>query len=297
MTMSQSIPCYTPAFVTTLVENGQAEQVQTLSWADQVRRSAPLNAMTASALLLDPQAFNISQQEQAATVEQPLDGWQQQLSQACINLFTFAGLTLRERLYALGLLLNQAQQLAGQADAAVLLDHWLDNLQQLIEQGQLSQELARVPAIPTLRLAALRRLGDTQLDLTSLDTMVGLSLSLKLNELSFLSDEYLADELMLLDRSQNIMAEHGYIIANFLLYRCYHDIFPGDDSDNYLARYYLLCNDLFALTMLGAFLIEELGDMDQQQWAVLFSSWAIHTNQHPLDDAGQDPLLQGLALI
>lgn len=301
---------YSPEFVLRLhemktpctCESCQKEPaLSPLNWANESRHSARLECdQVAHAMLLDPQSFvlhsaKIPAQEGAM---EPLSAWHRAVNQGCINLLICGDLNTEEKLYASGVFLSKMQRVAGDNDLNAVSECW----QQLLEMaanGALSQQFRQLPEIETYKLEQLRHISQLPVD-AALDPLSAMALMLKLNELNVLSDDYLADSLHEIkqDTSLALFAEvHPSLWTNYFVYRCYHDVFPGRDPQNYSHAFLSLCVDYFSLNVLCSLLAQSDCPPDEDNVPALFADWRRTAALRDAATLSADPLLMGLSLL
>lgn len=255
-------------------------------------------------LLLNPQAFvlQISQGETQGAVE--LTAWDEMLNQQCINLAVHPALSLEASLYALGVLLSKAQQYLADdnCDPAQLVALG-EQLAQLAERGVLEQQLAMLPPIEENLIAALKAMGAMRLDL-NLPLAEKMSVMLKLSELGVMSASRLSERLLELQASlqrSEWVTTQPHILRNVLLYRLYHDVFPGPGCENYGAAMFSLAQDFFQLKMLIAVGMGGEQSLAENRLTALFSAWYRWRQANPTvmqkDHSADYSLLCGLSLL
>lgn len=271
----------------------------------QVRESLdPGCESVARELLLNPQAFvlQISQGEVQEAVE--LTPWDEMLNQQCINLAVHPSLSLEVSLYAIGVLLSKAQQYLNDDNCdPTLLMSMGEQLAQLAENGVLEEQLALLPAIEENGLAALKAMGAMRLNL-NLPMAEKMSVMLKLSELGIMPDGRLSERLHELQarlQESVLFAGHPHILRNVLIYRLYHDVFPGIRCENYGAAFLSLAQDFFQLKMLSVMAMGEANNLAEDRLIVLFSAWYSWRQANPtiVDEAhsADYSLLCGLSLL
>ncbi|WP_336818562.1 hypothetical protein [Cedecea sp. MMO-103] len=235
-------------------------------------------------LLLNPQAFvlQISQGEVQGAVE--LTAWDEMLNQQCINLAVHPTLSLEASLYALGVLLSKAQQYLDDdnCDPALLMSMG-EQLAQLARHGVLEQQLALLPPIEDPCLTALKAMGAMRLALT-LPIAEKMSVMLKLSELSVMPASRLSERLVelraSLQRCEWLTAQ-PHILRNILIFRLYHDVFPGVGCKNYGAAMFTLAEEFFQLKMLIAMAMGEEASLSEDKLMTLFSAWERWRKANP----------------
>ncbi|MBB1198992.1 hypothetical protein EGM70_01555 [Enterobacteriaceae bacterium 89] len=272
---------------------------------NQQRESLSMNCeAAASAILLDPEAFVLSATREKAQGEQLLTPWKEMLNQQCINLAVHPAMSLEVCLYAIGVLISKAQQYRdnGESDPAMLAS-MAEQLMLLAEQGVLERQFGELPAIPQNRLSALKMMGSLRLNL-NLPMAEKMGVMLKLSELSIMPPARLEERLAGLDftkRQITLFSEQPHILRNLLIYKLYHDVFPGVECANYGEAYLALATTFFRLRTLCAIAAGERGELSNEQVVTFISALSAWEQQHPLttDDAhtADYSLLCGLSLL
>lgn len=293
---------YIPHYVTRL--DAQAWQCQCtgckgqkpllkLNWQDEQRASAELYCESAAqAILFDENAFTLQHATVAALDVPTLCPRLQALNQQAIFLMSNALSPLAEKLYAVGILLSKCQLL--QEPQAI--QEVGEELLMLMNSGLLTEAFAALPAIDTYPLAALRQLGQMALD-ANLDSLTGMTLVMKLNELTTLSDAELLPLLNELSGDalvQDFMQRHTTLWRNYLLWHAYHGVFPGVSNAQWETAYQTLCQRVFGIKVVISMLIIEQCELDDNALAALFAAW----QRQPLPLLHHDnALLIGLSLL
>lgn len=255
-------------------------------------------------LLFNPQAFvlQISQAEAQGVVE--LTAWDEMLNQQCINLAVHPALSLEVSLYAIGVLLSKAQQYLDddKRDPALLMSMG-EQLAQLAEHSVLAEQLAMLPPIKENGLAALKAMGAMRLNL-NLPMAEKMSVMLKLSELGIMPAGRLSERLQELQtclQGSVLFAEQPHILRNVLIYRLYHDVFPGVGCENYGAAMLSLAQDFFQLKMLTAIALGEEQTLTEDKLIALFSAWFSWRQANPSivneEHSADYSLLCGLSLL
>ncbi|AJC21201.1 hypothetical protein [Pandoraea pulmonicola] len=305
------IGSYTPEFVVrarALVPTckcGSCAQTPALishAWSNQVRHSALLECETVSReMLFVPDALNLYEEVTKGKEGEPLCIWQNNANQGCINLLLVDGLSIPERLYAIGVLLSMVSSGANESrDESVPLLA-AQNLLQLIERGEVQAKFAEQPDIVRYKISYLRAMGKLPLRIDQLGLRASMGLSLKLNEMRVMSDDYLVDFLREMeqthaDASALANYERGWI--NYLLYRCFHDVFPGAECEGYGRAYLGLCLDYFCMNSLFSLLATTGVELDTDASCAVVSTWCRVGRPHlGREDHAVDPLLVGFSLL
>jgi lysine-N-methylase len=258
----------------------------------------------AKAILLDPEAFVLNASQSEAQGEQLLSPWKEMLNQQCINLAVHPAMPLDVSLYAIGVLLSKAMhyKAIGESDPA-LLALMGDQLSQLAEHGVLEQQFAALPPIMPNRLKALKEMGQMRLNL-NLPMAEKMGVMLKLSELSIMQPARLEERLTMLEQSWlqlSLFSEQPQILRNFLIYKLYHDVFPGIHCADYGAAFLALSTAFFRLRMLCALGETDRGELNQERALALISACSGWEQLHPLctdeNDTADYNLLCGLSLL
>lgn len=258
----------------------------------------------AKAILLDPDAFTLHASRAEPQGEQELSPWSEMLNQQCINLAVHPAMRLEVSLYAIGVLLSKAQQHAdkGETDPA-LLQSMGEQLATLAEQGVLAQQFSELPPIQPNCLKALKDMGQMRLNL-NLPMVEKMGVMLKLSELAIMPASRLEErlkELMLAEQQMTLFMEQPQIMRNYLIYKLYHDMFPGVACGNYGEAYLALATAFFRIRMLCAVGVNNEGVLSTETALVLISALSAWEMQHPVtaepDTTSDYSLLCGLSLL
>lgn len=230
-----------------------------------------------------------------------MSAWQNAVNQSCINLLIVDGLSIEERLYAIGVLLSRLSKIDLQEpepdDSTPRAVG--DEVLMLSVSGLIRHAFGQMPSIDRYKHAYLRRLAKVHLSLP-LDPIASMSFNLKLTELQVMSDGFLGDALHEAENSPYVDAffdKHDHVWTNYFLHRCFHDVFPGAVREAYNLVFLDLCIDLFCLRSLCALLAASDVELTEKSVSTLFSAWhrggrdCIGGNDHV------DPLLIGYSLI
>lgn len=258
----------------------------------------------AKAILLDPEAFNLKVSHAESQGEQMLSPWDEMLNQQCINLAVHPSMPLEVSLYAIGVLLSKAQHYLdkGESDPMLLLAMG-EQLAMLASEGILEQQFGELPPIPQNSLAALKEMGQLRLAL-NLPMAEKMGVMLKLSELAIMPASRLKErlkELELADRQVLLFMEQPQIMRNFLIYKLYHDVFPGVACANYGEAYLQLVTTFFRIRMLCALGANGEGVLPTETALVLISALSAWELQHPVtaeqNTTSDYSLLCGLSLL
>lgn len=290
--------CQCPACIKAEGEWPQAD----LQLNNQQRDSLEPGCETvARELLLNPEAFVLHISQVESHGEHVLTLWSETLNQQCINLAINPSLTLEGSLYAIGIFLSKAQHYfdEGKTDPE-LLSSMSEQLALLAEQGVLSEQLSVMPVIEANRLNALKEMGMMRLNL-NLPMADKMAMMLKLSELTIMQPARLNERLHQLDQamsSSDFFAERPHVLRNVLIYRLYHDVFPGIDCQDYGAAFLALARQFFQLKMLSAIWLTDHQTLTEDNVVTLFSAWFNWQPSHPKSgDSADFSLLSGLSLL
>lgn len=258
----------------------------------------------AKAILLDPEAFNLNVSRAEPKGEQMLSPWDEMLNQQCINLAVHPAMPLEVSLYAIGVLLSKAQRYLDKGESDPMLLHAMgQQLAMLAEEGILQQQLDQLPPIPQNGLAALKAMGQLHLML-NLPMAEKMGVMLKLSELAIMPAARLEerlDELTLAEQKVTLFMDQPQIMRNFLIYKLYHDVFPGVACGNYGEAYLQLVTTFFRIRMLSALGANSEGVLPTDTAMVLISALGRWELEHPLTAASGTTsdysLLCGLSLL
>lgn len=280
------IDCYEPAFVRSFLSHNPDSPLSTrMTWQHEIRQSLMLTeTASCEAALGDPDAFALHVSQCAATPESPVLSLRAQtLNQAALNTVTLAGLTPELRLYALGIMLSWSDKLPGESDETLAsLASQPTVLANFVEQGQLQQQFALLPAVPQLQRTLLTLMGSLSFDWSILpDSARKTTLPL---QVSLLMLQDANSELLLLQQLQTqwhkthtqYFANNAWIFSNYLIYRLYHDTFPDADRADVTQRYFELVSDFFLLrTFFSLWTLDDstLNHNDIYALFALFERW------------------------
>lgn len=264
-----------------------------LSWRDHQRLSADIRCDAAARQILCRQdAFVLHNVDEQAWSEQPLSSQAQAMNQSVINLLIANGHPLEIRLYAVAVLLSRIHPAASEAQ----IKQVEQELQLLLEHGYLHNAFAELPLVARYGQLALQQLSERPID-ASLDAISGTRLMMKLNEVKVLNAGYQQQMRVTLRDDAAIqqgLADRDVSWLNFLLYRCYHDLFPGNDATQWPQQFMTLCADYHALRTLVALLLQEGIVLGDEMFAALVAGYL--RGAQPLAEE-KEALLIGLALL
>ncbi|EQB4818118.1 TPA: lysine-N-methylase [Citrobacter amalonaticus] len=309
------IDCYEPDFVRSfLTRNPDSPLHVRLSWQTEVRESLLLTEPAAcEAALGDPQAFVLhTRQCQGDSAFLPLSPRERVLNQAALHTVALPGLIPEVRLYTLGILLSWADKQPGESNNALetiaMLPHTLTDS---VHEGKLQQQFACLPAIPQVQLELIRRLGSIDFDWQILPESTR-KLTLPL-QMSLLTLQDANSETLLLQQLhkqwqttyQTLFAQQNWIFSNYLIYRLYHDAFPGTDGENASLRFFELTTDFCLIrTLLSLWTLDgsALSHDDIYALFALVERWRHSTDVTSLRQSLQnvlpaDALLSAFSLL
>ncbi|WP_313050447.1 lysine-N-methylase [Atlantibacter subterraneus] len=303
-----SIICYQPEFTQNPAVDSR--QIVDIHYQHETRRSLLLNELAhCQAVLLDPQAFalHISAREPGADAL-AVDTRLQALNQAAIDCVTLPGLNEELRLYALGVMLSTASNLPQEAECVQRIASMPGWLARHAEQGELQRMHGELPAIDVLKSQLIRELGVMSLDWTRLpDHPRSVTLPMQVG-LLMLQDAN--SEAQMQQQLAQVWQTHGaqcqaqtpWLLTHYLVYRVYHDLFPGNHPEH---SYLQLVCDYFQLkTLFSLWMMEGTALSAQEMTALigLFEQWRVCEAQNQERDcrhelfAGND-LLAAFSLI
>jgi lysine-N-methylase len=272
---------------------------------NQQRESLSLACESAAkAILLNPDAFMLSTSQGEAHGEQTLSAWSEMLNQQCINLAVHPALPLEVSLYAIGVLLSKAQQYRDSGETSpTLLASMGDQLAQLAEQGVLEQQFGTLPSIPQNCLAALKAMGSLRLNL-NLPMVEKMGVMLKLSELAIMQPARLEERLNELEFAEHrltLFSEQPHILRNLLIYKLYHDVFPGIDCINYGEAFLALTTAFFRVRTLCTIAADDDGSLTESLATIVISALSAWEQAHPVTaeqgTTSDYSLLCGLSLL
>ncbi|KGV37867.1 putative queuine/archaeosine tRNA-ribosyltransferase [Burkholderia pseudomallei MSHR4012] len=272
----------------------------THAWTNHVRQSALLQCETVSReALFERDAFELQTITADVGQDAELDAWQNGVNQACIYLLLEQGLSIPERLHAIGVLLSRVSHAGDAQRDPALPIAVVEELIGLAGHGVLQERVAQMPIIEQYKRAYLRRLARVRMCL-DLDSTSSMLLNLKLTELQVISDGFLADALREFEQSRAVekfFDKHDYVWQNYFLYRCFHEVFPGADPELYDLAFLDMCLDYFCLRSLCAILVSSQVDLDEDVVSSLFCAWQRNGKTSLGRDDHTDPLLIGFTLV
>ncbi|AOJ05974.1 tRNA-ribosyltransferase [Burkholderia mayonis] len=270
----------------------------THAWANHVRHSALLQCDTVSReMLFAHDAFELHEEAAVPVDGAALDVWQNDVNQACIDLLIVDGLSIEERMYAIGVLLNKLSKGGGDGFETMRPFAMANELMQLALGGAFRTLFGQMPAISRYKASYLRRLAKIPFRV-SLDEHASKSLNLKLTELMLMSDGFLDDALREIEGSNEVSIffdKHDETWINYFLYRCFHEVFPAIEREAYGQLFLDLALDYFCVRSLCALLANDV-ELDEDVVAALFAAWYRSKGRLGRDDH-VDPLLVGFSLI
>jgi len=270
---------YQPKFVTH--PSIEKDQIVGLHYQHESRFSLLLNALPfARAVINDPLAFSLQVSTHAPDPAAiAVDSRLQCLNQAAIDCLTLPDLNEELRLYALGAASGELQRMYAQLPTIDVLKNQL-----IRELGVMSFDWSRLPESP--RSATL----PMQVSLLMLqDANSEAQLQMKLAQ-------------VWRESGRACLAERPWMLTHYLVYRLYHDYFPGAQAGR---QYLNLVSDYFQLkALLSLWMIDgtPLAADDVAVFISLFEDWRLSGAQKQERDcthelfAGDD-LLAAFSLI
>jgi lysine-N-methylase len=262
-----------------------APTLTSIKFNNQQRDSLDVSCESAARqMLLNPEAFVLHAAEINETADTSPDLWLENLNQQCLNLAMHPAMTLETALYAIGVLLSKAQQYQDtqQSDPALLTD-MAAQLGSLAEQGILAEQYQQLPQIVATQAKALKSLGAQRISF-NLPMMEKMAVSLKVGELMVMNEAQLADRVRALQAHWDALKttrNMPFITRNLLMYKLYHDVFPGPSDVRYGEKLLRLALQFFHLKMILAIWIETAGsELTDEALVSMFCSW-----HHTLDKA------------
>lgn len=302
------INCYQPEF--TQHPAIDPSQIVDCHYQHETRRSLLLNEFAhCVAVILDPQAFTLHidtrAPDAAAHVVSPR---LQCLNQAAIDCVTLPELDEELRLYALGVMLSTASNIDDETEACEKIARMPGCLANHAINGELQRMYAELPSIDLLKNRLIRELGVMSFDWNRLpDNPRSQTLPM---QISLLMLQDASSEAQMQQQLAQVWRERGaaslagqpWVLTHYLVYRLYHDMFPGDNAAH---SYLQLTCDFFQLkTLFSLWMIDgtELTPEDMAALIGLFEHWRISDAQMQERDcmhelfAGND-LLAAFSLI
>ena len=299
---------YQPKFVTH--PSIEKDQIVGLHYRHESRFSLLLNALPfARAVINDPLAFSLQVSTHAPDPAAiAVDSRLQCLNQAAIDCLTLPDLNEELRLYALGVMLSTAANLPDDADTCehiVNLPAWLARH---AASGELQRMYAQLPTIDVLKNQLIRELGVMSFDWSRLpESPRSATLPMQVSLLMLQDANSEAQLQMQLaqvwrESGRACLAERPWMLTHYLVYRLYHDYFPGAQAGR---QYLNLVSDYFQLkALLSLWMIDgtPLAADDVAVFISLFEDWRLSGAQKQERDcthelfAGDD-LLAAFSLI
>ncbi len=309
------IECYEPAFIRHYRAQHPAaiRQPLVINWQHEARCSLLLDDPDCcEAVLGSPEAFVLQvKMTEAVPGVAALPQHLQVLNQAALDIVTLPNLSIDLRLYALGVMLSYAKKLpAGNDDALETLKSLPQTLAGYAASGTLAEIFAQLPVIAGPQRQLIGSLGRLPFDwdrLVDCTRKMSLPLQLSLLALADSNSEALMQQ-QLLDvwarEGQKAFAGRPWIWTNYLVYRLYHETFPGQDHHDMLTCYLHLVSDYFLLRSLFSLWLMDGSTISHAQAISLFSvfeAWRLNEKSTAEREAlladQQDPLLTAISLL
>lgn len=309
------IDCYEPGFVRTFLSRHPGSPLSVrMTWQNEIRQSLLLTtSASCEAALGDPQAFILHvSQCKAEPASQSLTPRDRVLNQAALHTVALPGLTPEVRLYTLGILLSWAEKQPGESDEALeriaMLPHTLTHSAM---EGKLQEHFACLPAVPQVQQALIRRLGNLDFDwqiLTESTRKHTLPLQMSLLALQDANSETRLWQQLQKQWQityQTTFAQQNWIFSNYLIYRLYHDAFPGAGGGNVSPLFFELTTDFCLIrTLLSLWALDgsPLSHDDIYALFALVERWRHGADVAPLRQSLQnvlpaDDLLSAFSLL
>lgn len=259
-------------------------------FGEQHQRSLNLSCPEACRqILLSPEAMQFSAEPwQGKGAAQPLPRWSDQLHLYCMQILLWEQLSVEERLFMCGMLIQQAQQALDQQQDATLeirLEHYVQTLNQLVESGQWQGLFAQVPLLDVVQWNVLRQLSHLVWQAsqkTSGRSNAGLqTLHRQLAEL--LAGDYHSEQMSQLhtawcERVQPwLAAQQPQLLSNYLCYYVFHHHFPCGELRQPLRQFRMLLADYFLLRSYLSLLALTEGELTTEAVINLFHHY--HTRR------------------
>jgi lysine-N-methylase len=284
---------------------GSPSPLISIKFNQQQRDSLDVRCESATRqMLLNPGAFILHVAENDETTDVQPDLWLENLNQQCLNLAMHPALTLETALYAIGILLSKAQQYQDiQQNDPALLTEMAAQLGSLAEQGILAEQYLQLPQVAATQAKALKSLSAQRINF-NLPMMEKMAVSLKVGELMVMNETQLIDRVRALQAHSDALKttrNMPSIMRNSLMYKLYHDVFPGHSDVRYGEKMLRLALQYFHLKMILAIWIETGSELTDDVLISMFCSWH-HTldKDLPSDISGNDAeasLLHAFSLI
>lgn len=308
---------YQPEFVTRyLAENSNCDctecqtaeshwPLKSIKFNQQQRDFLDVSCESAAKqMLLNPEAFVLHAGENNEAGDAQPDLWLEMLNQQCLNLAMHPALTVETALFAMGVLLDKAQQYQdAQQNDPELLVAMTEKLGAWAEQGVLVEQYVQLPKNATTQTMALKSLSSQRMNF-NLPAMDKMTLALKIGELNVMNEAQLLDRLNTLQqhwdalKSTNNMA---VIARNSLMYKLYSDVFPGAGDAHYGETFMRLTQHFFQLKMLLAIWVETGNELTDDLLVSMYSSLYLVQKDNVIPEAnandGETTLLYALSLI
>lgn len=282
----------------------------TLHYQHESRLSVLLDDLACcQAVIHDPHAFtlHVSTHEPDATAVEVTTRLQT-LNQAAIDCMTLPGLSEELRLYALGVMLSTAANLPEGDEACQRIAAMPAWLARHAADGELQRMHAQLPAIDALRNKLIRELGVMSFDWSRLpENPRSATLPMQVSLLMLQdanSEAQIQQQLAQIwqDNGAACLGARPWMLTHYLVYRLYHDAFPGADVGH---DYLQLVSDFFQLKALFSLWMIDgtaLSADDVTMLIALFEHWRISDVQKQERDTTHalfsgDDLLAAFSLI
>jgi lysine-N-methylase len=258
----------------------------------------------AKQMLLNPEAFVLHANENNEAGDSQPDLWLEMLNQQCLNLAMHPALTVETALFAIGILLDKAQQYrdAQQNDTALLVA-MTEKLEGWAEQGVLVEQYIQLPKNTTAQAGALKSLSAQCMNF-NLPMMDKMTISLKIGELNVMNEAQLVDRLNALQQRWDALKltnNMAVIARNSLMYKLYNDVFPGGGDAHYGEKFLQLTQQFFQLKMLLAIWAETGNELTDDVLVSMYCScYQVQKNNvipGVYANDGETALLYALSLI
>lgn len=270
------------------------------AWTNHVRHSAVMQCdSVAHEALFARDAFELHERMSEAGKAGALSVWRSSVNQACIYLLIAPGLTIRDRMHTIGVLLSRLARPDVNDDDVALPIEVAAELIDVAAQDVLHAQFRRVQVSDLYRRAYLRRLVKASIHL-DVGAQAERTLNLKRAELQVLSDGFLSDALRSLEQSSEVDAffgKHDHVWPNYFLYRCYDEVFPAVERGAYPQAFLDVCLDYFCLRNYCALLAASDIALDERVVSQLFAAWHRGGKASLARDDHADPLVVGFSLI
>lgn len=261
-----------------------------LRWKNQVRHSAVLSCDSAAREILCHDKFlQLHIGEAIAENLPPLCSELRAVNQCCLQLLTVNQADPCFFLFQLGRFLTKMQQRQKGKSGLTLMDELLHPGQ----QRQSAAEFSEGKNGAGCKMAALRTLGQLNIQ-ANIAGHYSEALSRQLSILALSSDDCLQHHLRSLQQQSLGWQALPRILANFLGYELYHNVFPGSNSAEWQFAFADLCQHFFQLKMLCALCMQLNVPLDTVNISALFAGWQRARPQRVFT---ANPAVFGIALL